>query len=174
MAERRFRTGARRGLGLIELLVGVSIIGFLAVLFAQFARNTTRGVKMVADISSLARALSSLERDVMKDVPYLPAQEADSPLSDSPIFMDAEKAGTRCYDRNGIPALSCDDFELSPVLNFRVRFYKTLVRDQTFDPSSPLGLLPMSRVRFRVEYKVENKVQPPMFFARLQTAVLLY
>lgn len=152
----------------------MSILALLAVLLAQFAKQTSRGVKMVADISSLARSLSSIERDIMKDMPYLPPQEVDSDVTDSPIFADAEKAGLRCYDRNGVPAPDCTDFETSAVLNFRVRFYKTLVRDQSMNAASPLSLLPISRVRFRVEYKVENKVQPPLFFARLQTATLLY
>lgn len=161
-----------KGLSIIEVIVAMAILSGLVYAFMLFQSMTTRTVKLVTDSSDLSRALVVIERSVMEDMVFIPPQIQDDPAEDSPIFSDAEKAGLRCYDKSGNQLDTCTGFETDNGIAFRARFYKVRVQDQSVDQNSPLSAIPVSRVRFRVDYKINFQVQSPLFFSRLVTEVL--
>ena len=164
----------RHGFSLMEVMVGVGLLALVSLGFLQFQRRTAQMVRVVSDNAALAAALTSIERDIANDVPYLPPQENDENVKASTIFNDAQKTGTRCYDKTGSRASTCDDWATQPIVYFRTKFYKAAVVDQSLDPASPHARIPLSRVRFQVEYKVNNKVQEPMYFTRLFANAMQY
>ncbi len=164
----------RQGFSLMEVMVGIGLLAIVAFGFFQFQRRTYQMVRVVSDNAALATALSSIERDIAADVPFLPPQENDESIKVSTLFNDAQKTGTRCYDKTGARVSGCDDWTTQPFVYFRTKFYKAAVADESLDPASPHARIPLSRVRFQVEYKVNNKVQEPMYFTRLFTNAMHY
>lgn len=162
----------KKGLSLIEVMVAMAILSGLIYAFMMFQSMTVRTVKIATDASDLSRALVVIERNVMEDMSFLPPQPSDDPTEDSPIFADGDRAGLRCYDKAGNLLDTCESFETDNGIAFRARFYKVRVQDQSLDPASPLSVIPVSRVRFKVEYKVNFKLQPPLYFSRLLTETL--
>jgi len=140
----------------------------------QFQSRTVQQVRVVSDNAALARALLSIERDIANDMPFLPPQENDDNAKASALFLNDQKTGTRCYDKSGGRMGSCDDWSTQTHVYFRTKFYKAAVLDQSLNANSPLARIPLSRVRFQVEYKVNNKVQDPMYFTRLFADSLRY
>jgi len=166
--------GRGRGVTLIEVVVALVILGIVMLAFMQFQTGTSKMVRMTTDQAAFTRAMSAIERDVMRDVPFLPPQDEDDVDPNTKAFDNPDKSEMRCYDRTGGRAPSCENFDKSQVLYFRASYFKSRVRDQSVDPASPFGRVPISRVRFRVDHKVNDKVQPPYQFGRVQTDVLRY
>lgn len=164
----------RRGFSLVEVMVGLALLSLVLIGFMQFQSRSYQMVQIVSDNAALSRALSSIERDIANDVLYLPPQENDENIKASTLFNNTQKTGTRCYDKTGARVANCDDFEGRSFVYFRAKFYKAAVMDQTLNPASPLARIPFSRVRFQLEFKVNNKIQEPMYFTRLFADSLRY
>jgi len=165
---------SRHGFSLVEVVVGVALLAIVSYGFFAFQNQTFKMVRVVSDNAALAKALTSIERDVSADVPFLPPQENDDDAKASVHFNDPLKADVRCYDKTGARIATCTNFENEPVAYFRTRFYKAQVLDASLDSTSPMARIPLSRVRFKLEYKVSNKLQEPMYFTRLYTDALRY
>ncbi len=164
----------RHGFSLIEVLVGLALFSLVLFGFMQFQSRTYQMVRVVSDNATLSRALYTIERDIANDVPFLPPQENDENIKASTLFSNPQKTGTRCYDKTGARVSNCEDWAGQPAVYFRAKFYKAAVMDQTLVAASPLARIPLSRVRFQLEFKVNNKVQEPMYFTRLFADALRY
>jgi len=164
----------RSGLSLMEVIVGMALLGMVMTAVVMFQSQTTKLTRINLDFAALTRALATIERDIMREMPFIPPQAQDDPQKDSIIFQDPNRAGLACYDHTGARLPDCNHFENNRLAFARVQFFKARVADESVDPQSPLGHIPVSRVRFRVVYKLNWRVQPPYFFSRIMTDVLKY
>lgn len=190
----------RRGFTLLEVVIGVTIIGVVVAAYMAFQAKVSKTIRIVGDQATLSRVLIAIEKNIMPDMIFIPPQQNDPapavgrPAQDSTAFDNPAVAGTRCYDKTGAEltgATPCSNFGLvNAAPRFRVRFFKVRVRDESLAAGSPLDRIPMSRVRFRVEYLADNQRfmfqgaldpappgppdLPPLYFSRLKTEALVY
>lgn len=169
------------GFTLIEVIIAASLLAGLAYAFYMFQSLTIKSVKISTDSSDLVRALKRVESSVMEDMRYIPPQNAVTPdelKKDSIIFTDPNRAGVRCYDRLGNEIVTCPTdapgFVNDNGIYYRVSFFKERIPDGSVDVASPLSRIPVTRVRFKVEFKIEFRPQDPMYLSRLQTGILRY
>lgn len=180
------RIANNSGFTILEALLGMTILGVMAAAFMAFQHQTSKSMGVVADQGALARLLITIEKDIMADMAFIPPQDEEAPSTtstdpnsmkfyDSPTFRDPEKAGERCYDKTGSRMPSCANFGTAGAApRFRVQFFSVRVQDRNFMPASRLSHIPLSRVRFRVEAMIDNKVAEPMFFSRIKTYAMVY
>ena len=161
----------RRGVTLVEAVVAMGLLSLVAIGLFQFQTQTGKTVRVSMDTAAFTRALSTIERDVMNDMPYLPPQE---PAETETLFNDGQKSGTRCYDRTGGRLAECGDFTKNNGAQFEVTFFKVRVPDDTLEEASPLNRIPLSRTHFKVRYKIGGKIDEPFRFSRLTTDVLRF
>lgn len=176
------------GVSLLEVMIATTMLGLAVLASTLFFRQSTRNARRTFDSSALTRTLAVLEKDLMKDMAFIPPQDNDDPAENSAMY-GAEPApppipppanppavpyGERCYDRNGSLLDTCAGFTTNNAVVFLVRYFKSRVRDQSLNAASPLNRIPISRIRMKVYYKLENRVQTPLFFSRLLTEVIRY
>jgi len=175
----------KRGFTLLEIVIGVTVLGVISASFFAFQHQASKSLGVIADQGTMARVLVSIEKDIMADMIFVPPQDEEAAsattdpnnikFNESPTFMDANLAGLRCYDRSGAKLPDCANFGTpGTVARFRVRYFSVRVRDRNFPAVSPLSHIPMSRVRFRVESMIDNKIADPMYFSRLKTYAMVY
>jgi len=178
----------RRGVTLIEALIAGTLLTIAALGVTFLFSASRRSLRRVTETSAFTRALAAVEKDVMRDMVYIPPQEGDEALTEHEAFEipvpTGSPAGTlptlriyvaeRCYDQNGVSISDCTNFLTDTSKAYRAEFFKERVRDQSLDPASPLNRIPVSRVRFRVYSKSGGALEPAFFFSRLETGVIRY
>jgi len=178
----------RRGVTLIEALIAGALLTIAAVGMTFLFSASRKSLRRVTETSAFTRALAAIEKDVMRDMVFIPPQDGDETLTEHAAFETpvpvGSPAGTlpaprayvseRCYDPNGVPVGNCTNFLTDGNKAYWAQFFKERVRDQSLDPASPLNRIPMSRVRFRVYSKSGGALEPAFFFSRLETGVIRY
>ncbi len=170
----------KKGITLIEVLIASAILSVALVAYMLFSNFVLKSTKRTIESSSMLKALSAIEKNILNDTPFLPPQDGLEDSGGVAGFEDS--SGTvrafvseRCYDTTGTVLANCTSFASDVGKAFRVEFFKERVRDRSLDAQSPLNHIPLSRVRFRVFYKRERSVvADARYFARLETGILRY
>ena len=177
-----------RGVSLIETIVAGAILAIASFGMMYLFDSVRKSLRRVSETSAFTRALSAIERDVMRDMVYIPPQDGNETLTENAAFESpvpvGSPAGTlpvrrayvteRCYDASGVRIADCTNFATDATKAYWAQFFKERVRDQSLDATSPLNRIPVSRVRFRVYYKNETGLEPAFLFSRIETGVIRY
>lgn len=166
-----------KGFSLIETLVGIALLGVVVYFAASFQTSTFKSIGNISNHAAYARAISSIQSDVLQDYRSMPQTESlaafESPgdlrtqLELSFTQIPAAALDSRCYDQKGgriTPVKPTDCF-------FRATYYRLSVKDMSLPVTSNMRRLPMSRINAKIEY-VDGKEAQVRYISRLVTDII--
>jgi|GEM_PF-4397918 len=190
----------KKAFSFIEVLVASALMGFAAIVVMQLQSDASKQTRKILDVSSSVKALLNIQKKIIEEDRYLPAQDAlpaaqtwsvapsggggeaasAAPAVDPWSLLGVEGAsGAGCFDVSGTWIL-CPKEKKEDAPNewlnvrYEARYVKVRVLDRSAGLSPSLRRIPLARFYIEVSYPKDKQEREVLRFTRLVTNAMLY